>query len=98
MDDDNEIFFKDVVLSDDQGCLCLLNLAEGDTKIIWNKKNKAEVDNARETFQKLVVEGKWAAFAVGKIGKKKGEKLVMFDPDMGKVILIPPMAGGGQWQ
>ncbi len=66
---------------------------KGDTKIIWDSDNEAEVDNARRTFEDLVDGKKYAAFSVGKKGEKD-EKIKKFDPDLEKIILIPPMAGG----
>lgn len=76
-----------------QGVMCVLG-ARGDTKITWNKKNKEEVANAKRTFNNLVGKKKFAAFAMGKLGRKKGKKITKFDPNIQKLIIIPPMAGG----
>ena len=89
----NQEFFKDVTLTEDQGCLCILD-ETGDTKITWNKKNADEVTSARLIFQELVVKKRWAAFEVSRTGKKIDKKVTMFEPGLGKVILVPPMVEG----
>lgn len=75
-----------------KGILCILG-GGGDTKIFWNKKNKDEVENAKETFNNLVKVKKFAAFSVSKMGRKS-KKITEFDPNIQKLIIIPPMAGG----
>ena len=75
-----------------KGILCILG-GKGDTKITWNKKNKEEMDNARRTFDELVNKKKFAAFSVSKMGRKS-KKITEFDPNIQKLLLIPPMAGG----
>ncbi len=65
----------------------------GDTKVIWDQGNADEVQNARETFNRLVREKKYLAFSV-KQGGEKGEQVREFDPLAGKLILVPPMQGG----
>ena|SRR3990167_7831151 len=80
------------VIPKGKGIIAILG-GTGDTKIFWNKKNKDEVENARQTFNKLVREKKFAAFSVSKMGRKS-KKVTEFDPNIQKLILIPPMAGG----
>lgn len=65
---------------------------EGDTKLIWNKESKDEVENARRTFCDLTGKG-YTAYAVKKDGEK-GKKIEAFDPDAEKIILVPYMVGG----
>jgi hypothetical protein len=65
----------------------------GDTKIIFDPDSPDEVATARETWNSLVVKKKYLAFAVKKNGDK-GERITEFDPQAGKIILVPPMAGG----
>lgn len=64
----------------------------GDIKSIWDPKNDAEVEAAEDQFEKLIDEG-FKAFKVGKTGRK-GVEITDFDRDAGKIILIPPIAGG----
>ena len=67
--------------------------SKGDTKVTWNRKNDCEVENAKRTFDQLVGEQKFAAFAVSKLGKKS-KRITKFDPELEKIIIVPPMAGG----
>jgi len=66
--------------------------AEGDTRIMWNPENDAEVANAKRTFDDLKKKG-YNAYAVKKKGDK-GEVVTAFDKDAAKLILAPRMAGG----
>lgn len=75
------------------GCLSVLDRT-GDTRLMWDKGNKDEVDNAKATFERLVKKGKHLAFkAVGKKGEQ-GEQIKEFDPTAERIILVPQMAGG----
>lgn len=71
--------------------MCILDKT-GDTKITWDARNEAEVENARRTFDDLKAKG-FLAYSVSKDGSK-GEILKKFDPNVEKIILTPPMAGG----
>lgn len=66
--------------------------AKGDTKIIWDTDNEDEVTVAESTFADLIEKG-FAAFKVKGRGEK-GEQIRKFDPEAGKLILVPAMAGG----
>ena len=65
----------------------------GDTKILWDSDNEDEVEAAEEMFDKLVTNGRHAAFAVKKSGAK-GERIHEFDPDAERIILVPQIVGG----
>jgi len=65
---------------------------EGDTKLFWDSANTPEVENARETFERLVGEG-YLAFSAKKSGKK-GKRISEFDPYAARIILVPPVMGG----
>lgn len=65
----------------------------GDTKQIWDPGKSAEVDAAEAMFDKLVGEKDYSAYKVGRTGKKSS-KLTKFDPEIGKMILVPPIVGG----
>jgi predicted glycosyltransferase len=65
----------------------------GDTKILWDADNKDEVDNARETFNRLKKKGYLAYTVKGKNGDK-GEILKEFDPDVERIIMAPAPTGG----
>ena len=64
----------------------------GDTKIIWDSDNADEVDAAKNTFEKLLKKG-YKAFSVKKNGDA-GDKVISFDSNAEKIILVAPMAGG----
>jgi hypothetical protein len=64
----------------------------GDTKLIWDSQNKDEVENARETFNRLRGKGH-IAYSVKKNGNQ-GKVITEFDPDAEKIILTPRMVGG----
>jgi hypothetical protein len=64
----------------------------GDTKKIWDPTKPVEVEDARRSFEELRKKG-YAAFSVSEDGTA-GEQLTEFDPNAGRVIMRPPMAGG----
>lgn len=64
----------------------------GDTKLVWDPKEKTEVETARKAFQALLDKG-FVAFRVAKEGGK-GEKIKEFDPLAGSIIMVPKLVGG----
>ena len=66
---------------------------DGYHKIIWDPENEAEVEVAKMSFEKLINEEKYTAYKVDKKGEpaKKAKK---FNPKWGKLIMVPPIAGG----
>jgi hypothetical protein len=65
----------------------------GDIKKVWNAANRDEVEDARRSFDDLVKKKKYLAFKVTGSGDK-GEQIREFDAEAGKMILVPPVAGG----
>jgi len=65
----------------------------GDIKKVWNAANRDEVEDARRSFDDLVKKKKYLAFKVTDSGDK-GEQIREFNPEAGKMILVPPVAGG----
>ena len=65
----------------------------GDTKFMWSRDNRDEVDLARTTFDSYRKKGYAAFRVVGKDGVK-GEQMNEFDPDAERIIFVKPMAGG----
>lgn len=65
---------------------------EGDTKLIWDSDEDAEVENARRSFNDLKKKG-FAAFSVNKKGEQ-GSQIHEFDPKAEKIIMVPAMQGG----
>jgi len=66
--------------------------SSGDTKLLWDSDQVAEVDNARRTFNDLRARG-YTAFAVKK-GGEKGSQVREFDPEAESLIMVPQIAGG----
>lgn len=64
----------------------------GHSRLIWDANSPDEVEAARETFNRLKKKG-YLAYSV-KEGGDAGEVLREFNPNVGKMILSPPMAGG----
>ena len=66
----------------------------GDLKKIWNAANQDEVEDARRSFNHLVKDKKYLAFRVSAEDGTKSEQIREFDASAGKMILVPPVAGG----
>lgn len=64
----------------------------GDTRLMWDTQRPVEVDQARKTFDEMKTKG-YLAYKVNKKGEP-GEVIRKFDPEAGKIIMAPPMAGG----
>lgn len=82
----------DVELEPGQSVMAHMN-EEGDTKIIWDRTKRVEVDLARQAFDKAKKDGYMAYKVVGADGKK-GEILHKFDPEAERIILAPALQGG----
>lgn len=65
----------------------------GDTKIIFDRNNPIEVDNARTMFNNLVGKG-YLAFKVSGKNGDPADQIREFDPSVDRYILTPPMVGG----
>jgi len=65
---------------------------EGDKKEMWDPESPVEVGTAKATYDKLIAKG-YKAFSVKKDGEK-GKQIYEFDPDAGKIILVPEIKGG----
>jgi hypothetical protein len=64
----------------------------GDTKVIWDVENQDEIDAAKAQFDLLIKKG-FTAYSVKKDGEKN-RKITSFDPNSGKIILVPTIVGG----
>lgn len=74
------------------GEMSILN-KEGDTKVIWDPDNEDECEAAESQFDDLMDRG-FTAFEVGKAGKKTSKVVKKFDPELGKLIMVPKLKGG----
>lgn len=66
----------------------------GDLKKIWNSANQDEVEDAKRSFNHLVKEKRYLAFRVDPEDGTKSEQIREFDAQAGKMIMVPPIAGG----
>jgi hypothetical protein len=86
---------EDARLEPSQSVMAILDRS-GDTKMIWDRRKRAEVDNAQATFDRLKKEG-YAAYRV-KSGKglegERGEVMKSFDSEAERMIMVPPLVGG----
>lgn len=64
----------------------------GDSKLVWDEDNEAEVAAAETMFKSLKKKG-YAGYKVDKKGEK-GTIMDEFDPSAEKVIMAPQMKGG----
>jgi hypothetical protein len=73
--------------------MCTLNKT-GDSKLIWDPKNKDEVKAAEDQFDTLTGKG-FMAYEVLKSGdKNENKQMKKFNKRAGRIILVPPMVGG----
>lgn len=63
----------------------------GDMSVTWNPRVQAEVDVARETFDRMRNKGH---LAYRKEGAGRGTMLREFDPSASEIIITPPLQGG----
>jgi hypothetical protein len=82
---------EDVELKPGQSVMAVMD-ETGDTKVFWNQDNQDEVDNARETFDRMKAKG-YTAFRLGK-KDEQGEVMKTFDPKAERITFAPPMQGG----
>lgn len=75
------------------GTLHVMAAGKGDVRSMWDRNNPDEVAAARKTFDELRGKG-YLAFRVDAVGDK-GVQITTFEPDAGKVIMSPPLRGGG---
>jgi hypothetical protein len=73
--------------------MAVMDPKHGDLKVIWDPARPAEVDAAREQFDKLMKTGNYLAYRV-RTGGGKGEQIREFDASAEKLILAPALRGG----
>lgn len=71
----------------------------GHTTVTWDPRDPASCNDARREFDRLTREG-YSAFAMevvsenGVVVEEKGERISAFDPETGKVMMVPQLRGG----
>lgn len=78
--------------SEVETCELIVLCSHGDKKEIWNPRIPDEVESAKKTFEDLRRKG-YLAFRVNADGSQ-GEQINTFDPEAGKMIMVPQMRGG----
>ena len=73
----------------------IINQKCGDERLVWDKRNLSEINDAKGTFDKLVKQG-LKPYKVDKKGKRTSEIMAEFDPTAQEIIFIPipAMIGG----
>jgi len=73
----------------------MLSIADptGDTRLMWDPRDKDEVKVAKEAFEKAKSKG-MLAYAVDEKGDKTGEVIREFDPSRSKIIMTKQLVGG----
>lgn len=74
------------------GTMEVMDVAHGDSKIMWDSDNDAEVAAAKAQFDALTAKG-YHAFRVNKDGEA-GERLRNFDKNAEALVLVPQIRGG----
>ena len=71
----------------------MIHMRAGDSKIMWDVENGDEVNAAKLQFDSLVKKN-FKAYRSDKKGKQKGDTLKKFDPNAGRLIMVPSIGGG----
>lgn len=84
----------DTIVTDEYtiGALCVPT-EDGDTRLMWDSRNDAEVDAAQIMFDSLRHQG-FAVYKAKKGGQSKGEVLAEFDPKAERLVAMMPLQGG----
>lgn len=68
--------------------------ASGDTRIMWDPRNKDEVATAKAAFDAAKAKGMLAYSVNPETGDSSGEVIHEFDKKAGKVIMVRQLVGG----
>jgi len=67
--------------------------ASGDTRIMWDPRNKDEVETAQAAFDAAKKKG-MLAYSVDPDSGDKGKVIQKFDKKAGKIIMVRQLVGG----
>lgn len=72
--------------------------SSGHTTVTWDPTDQAGIADARREFNRLVREG-YQAFRMEAQGdnvvvENKGERITEFDPEAGRILMVPQRVGG----
>jgi hypothetical protein len=66
---------------------------QGDSRIMWDRRNRVEVDVAKAAFRAAIKGGAMVYKAEGKEGTR-GEQVKTFSAEDERLIVVPAMQGG----
>jgi hypothetical protein len=70
----------------------------GHTTVTWDPQDETSVADARREFRRLLAAGHQAfrmeATGDGVVVENKGERITEFDPEAGRVLMVPHRVGG----
>ena len=79
-------------------CMIIMD-SSGHTTVTWDPRDPASVNDAKREFQRLLAAGN-QAFRMdvvsenGVVVEEQGEHITEFDPEAGKVMMVPHLRGG----
>ena len=79
-------------IPDDKCCMAIMGKV-GDSKYMWDPNSTVECELAEKTFKEYRKKGYLAFKVTGKDGDR-GEQMTEWNPREGRIIFVPPMAGG----
>jgi hypothetical protein len=68
--------------------------ATGDTRIMWDPRNKDEVATAEAAFDAAKAKGMLSYSVDAETGERTGEVIQKFDKKLGKIIMVRQTRGG----
>lgn len=71
----------------------ILTPQDGDKRIVWDSRDLRQINEAKDTFNKLIREG-LVPYKVGVDGKATSEVMAEFDPSAEEVIFLPAVNSG----
>ena len=87
-----ELLSHDV--SSGRNVMAYMTPEDGDVEVSWATGNADEIATARETFDKLRGKGYLAYRTTGTGSRKQRDQIREFDPAAGRIVMVPPLAGG----
>ena len=66
----------------------VLTIKDGDKRVIWDKRDMAQIQDAKKMFNELVAKG-LAPYSVGVDGKASAQVISEFDPLAEEIIFLP---------
>jgi hypothetical protein len=77
------------------GCFRVMTPKDGDKRVVWDKTDFTQIVEAKEMFDKLIMEG-LVPYRVGINGQASSEPMDEFDPHAEEVIFMPiALVAGG---